>query len=278
MTYSQFFVPIDTCLRMHSMRLLATIFIGLLCVRSLRSYSQLSRFGRCHNQVSTIRSYRHSFQTTLTAQDSRKNTAITAGVLPTGYGKKLLEKILLVITEKNSAPIVIMTRLQVLMKEEYNNLHHVHIVTLLQRCAKLNISLVPVFSLKYFNEILARKAVTWSPVEIAHSLYALKSYKPDSSGVNKYLDIVINQLQKCDYIFSNQDVCNSFYGLQNFYNSNVENRQMLTKGDINIKIDAILRLLTEKLKLSQTELSGQDISNILYGLRKMNNNGMSILT
>lgn len=259
------------------MRLLTTIFIGLLCVRSVHSYLQLSRFGRRHSPVSTIRSYKHTIQTALTAQDSRKNAANTTGVLATGYGKKLLEKILLVISDKNSAPIVIITRLQVLLKEEYNNLHYVHIVTLLQRCAKMNISLVPVFSLKYFNEILARKAVTWLPVEIAHSLYALKSYKPDSSGVDKYLDIVIDQLQKCDYIFSNQDICNSFYGLQNFYNSNVENRQMFTKGDINIKIDAILRLLTEKLKLSQTELSGQDISNILYGLRKMNNNGMSIL-
>ena len=259
------------------MRLMATAFIGLLGVFSVHSYLKLSRFGRHHSPASTI-SYKHSTQAASTTQHSRKNATNTTGILANGYGKKLLEQILLLITDKNSAPIVIITRLQVLLKEEYNNLHHVHIVTLLQRCAKMNVPLQPVFNLKYFNEILASKAINWLPVEIAHSLYALKLYKPDSSGVDKYLDIIIDQLQKCDYIFSNQDICNSFYGLQNFYNSNVENRQISSnKGHINVKIDAILRLLTEKLKFSQVELSGQDISNILYGLRKMNNNGMPSL-
>jgi hypothetical protein len=260
-----------------AMTSLLAVLTALLYISSLHSfYLHHSRYDNHHRKVIAIASNpKNSLQTELKTTDSRNKQAVnTTAILPSGFGKKLVEKILLVISDKQSPPIVTVTRLQSILKDEYNNLHHVHIVTLLQRCAKMNVILTPVFSLKYFNEILTRRVVTWLPVEIAHSLYALKMYKPVSSGVGKYLDIIISQLQKCDLIFSNQEICNSFYGLQHFYNSNVENRQMDSSSRaIGLKVDAILQLLIEKLKLSQTELSGQDLANILYGLRKMNNNG-----
>lgn len=169
-----------------------------------------------------------------------------------------------------------MEALKALIAREKDSLIYLHALTILQRCARAGIDVSTIEDLSYFANLIRKRPshMPCMPVEVAHSIYALRVLSPKTPGIDTYLEAICEQAQKCNGKMSGQHIGNYLFGLQRF--------DMQVSGGSGVSgvtqshVIKLLDILTDFVENRRTPLNGQEISMSLYGLRKMTSESQSV--
>ena len=154
-----------------------------------------------------------------------------------------------------------------------NKINCAHMTAIIQKCAKAKIDITLIFDMTTILTKLNVKSHmdTYTAIELAQLLYGLRSFTSSTdNGVNLYLDFAYQKLIESKDPWKGQEVGNSIFGLQNLVNSE--------------SVDRILNAIADKIK-SQVwgaspvpiTLNSQELSNTLYGMRKLSSNSIASL-
>tara|TARA_A100001015_G_scaffold253455_1_gene293623 strand:- start:192 stop:902 length:711 start_codon:yes stop_codon:yes gene_type:complete len=146
-------------------------------------------------------------------------------------------------------------------------LNHVHVATLLQRCARERLSAQNIISLDTVCAILQREAMSvvgnkFSAKEVSSMIYSLRLFNEKTSGIEVYLQTVLRLLDSCTDPFNAQNIACSFYGLQNFSSEMIQIQAMVSSLVKKIKA-------TDEVNRRVQLLGDQEISMTLFGFRRM---------
>lgn len=155
------------------------------------------------------------------------------------------------------------------------SLNHVHAITILSRAAKIKLCALKHFDPKLMLSALRKngraKGSPWTAAEIGLCLFGLRGV--DRSSKHIVVDLVKTvqfQLEEhscTEDAFGGQEMAMAFYGLQSL-------PSVISKGQMNILLETLVAKFSESAVSSDKpfSLSSQEASNILYGLRNLNDN------
>jgi len=147
-----------------------------------------------------------------------------------------------------------------------------HMSSIIQKCAKAKIDVTLIFDMNTILTNLNKKSHsdTFTAIELAQLLYGIRSFTPYTNGIDMYLDFAYKKLIESNDKWRGREIGNAIFGLQNMPNSE--------------RIDKILNAIADKIK-SQVwgvkpmpiTLNSQELSNALFGLRKLSSDSIATL-
>ena len=169
----------------------------------------------------------------------------------------------------------ILSKAKTIVNLHARSLNHVHAITLLSRAAKIKLCAIKHFDAKMLLSALRKngrsKGAPWTAAEIGLCLFGLRGV--DRSSKQVVVDVVKTvqaQLEEhscTEDAFGGQEMAMAFYGLQSL-------PSVISKGQMNVLLETLGSKFSESAASSTKpfSLSSHEVSNILYGLRNLNDN------
>jgi len=139
-------------------------------------------------------------------------------------------------------------------KEQMN---HVHVITLLQRCAKSRVDITKVISLLEIEKLLVREYKNMRPlnaIEVGSLMYSLRLFHDKSENIDMFLSTVTQLIYGSQEHLKSIDVGNTFLGFQRFSTKRSE-------------VTGLLSVILPKIYQSEFVMDIQDISNAFFGMK-----------
>lgn len=149
---------------------------------------------------------------------------------------------------------------------------HIHILTLLHRCAKYGISVPEVMSWAKIAAIIARPHCKFDEQSIGSSLYAMQHYDCSDESLRPYLDVIGVKLDKLISSSSHvlhlngQALGNAIYGMNKWTGNNPESQRILSALSMLIEKSIEARKLEG---LPPISMNAQEMGTALWGLQSM---------
>lgn len=151
-----------------------------------------------------------------------------------------------------------------------NNINGAHMSAIIQKCAKAKIDVTTVFDMETILLKLNVKSRTegLNAIELAQLMYGIRGLNSfNATDVNLYLDFACKKVIESNDPWRGRELGNALFGLQNLENSwNVDQLLNAIANKINAQVDTI-----------PITLNGQEFSNALFGMRKLNSDSIATL-
>ena len=146
------------------------------------------------------------------------------------------------------------TLLLKVLQDRRKDINNIHIVTILQKCAKEKVDVTKIVSLQEIEEFLKRPSNRpLQATEASSLLYGLRLLSPTTPYIRNFLSTITLILLECKGKFQPKDIGSSFYGLQQFSN-------------LPETID-LLTVLLPKIYQSDTNFNSHDLCSTFFGLK-----------
>lgn len=164
------------------------------------------------------------------------------------------------------------------------DLDHIHVLTLLHRCAKFGIHVPDVVSWDKVADMLERRAVVFDGQSIASSLYSLHPYsfseQQVGSSFERYLGVLADKIDEAkargELNLNGQAVGNALYGLQKCKGNTPASQRVI--NSLALAMDASLARRSPQWQPSQVALlSAQELGNSLWGLQSLSSDNPAAL-